>query len=211
MKKFLATISVFIFFFYSPAYSLIIKKGQTIGSDGQIYDGLTPSQETIVRLREEDGKKAGVIGANFYIIIRDIVTTVPLSVLLESSDKETRKLLIKDAVRSNLLASFQLEDELEDNFDEDELDDEEDLDDELEDEDELEDLDDEIEEDLDDELDDDLDDELDDELEDLDDDLDDAEDEIDDALEEAEDEIEDALEDAEDEIEDEDDDDYDDD
>ena len=224
MKKIFTTISVLIFFFYNPAHSLIIKKGQTIGSDGKIYDGLTPSQEIQLKYRTEDGKKAGVIGTNFFIIIRDIVTTVPLALLLETSDKETRKLIIKDAVRANLKEVLKLESEIEeddssensDNNLDDSPESENEIEDDLDDSSELEnEIEDEIDDDLDDNqefeneiedeidgLDRDLDDEIDDISRDLDDALEDAEDEIEDALEEAEDEIEDALEEAEDEIED---------
>ena len=216
MKKIFATISVLIFFFYNPGHSLIIKKGQTIGSDGEIYDGLTPSQEIQLKYRAEDGKKAGIIGTNFYIIIRDIVTTVPLALLLETSDKETRKLIIKDAVRANLKEVLKLESEIEEDDSsensDNNLDDSPELENEIEDEidDDLDDnqeFENEIEDEID-GLDRDLDGEIDDISRDLDDALEDAEDEIEDALEEAEDEIEDALEEAED-YEDDDDDDED--
>ncbi len=63
-----------------PTGALTFKKGQVLGSDGEIHDGASPAQlEALIRRAEEDGEMAGVSGTNLYVVIDGEVTFVPLS------------------------------------------------------------------------------------------------------------------------------------
>lgn len=63
-----------------PAGALTFKKGQVLGSDGEIHDGASPAQlEALIRRAEEDGEMAGVSGTNLYVVIDGEVTFVSLS------------------------------------------------------------------------------------------------------------------------------------
>ena len=63
-----------------PAGALTFKKGQVLGSDGEIHDGASPAQlEALIRRAEEDGEMAGVSGTNLYVVIDGEVTFIPLS------------------------------------------------------------------------------------------------------------------------------------
>ena len=57
--------------------ALTFKKGQVLGSDGEIHDGASPAQlEALIRRAEEDGEMAGVSGTNLYVVIDGEVTFV---------------------------------------------------------------------------------------------------------------------------------------
>ena len=63
-----------------PAAALTFKKGQVLGSDGEIHDGALPAQmEALIKKAEEDGEMAGISGTNLYVVIEGEVTFVPLS------------------------------------------------------------------------------------------------------------------------------------
>ena len=63
-----------------PAAALTFKKGQVLGSDGEIHDGASPAQmEALIKKAEEDGEMAGISGTNLYVVIEGEVTFVPLS------------------------------------------------------------------------------------------------------------------------------------
>lgn len=63
-----------------PAAALTFKKGQVLGSDGEVHDGASPAQmKALIKKAEEDGEMAGVSGTNLYVVIDGEVTFVPLS------------------------------------------------------------------------------------------------------------------------------------
>ena len=63
-----------------PAAALKFKKGQVLGSDGEVYDGASPAQvEALIKKAEDEGEMAGVSGTNLYVVIDGSVTFVPLS------------------------------------------------------------------------------------------------------------------------------------
>ena len=63
-----------------PAAALTFKKGQVLGSDGEVYDGASPAQvEALIKKAEDEGEMAGVSGTNLYVVIAGSVTFVPLS------------------------------------------------------------------------------------------------------------------------------------
>ena len=63
-----------------PAAALTFKKGQVLGSDGEVYDGASPAQvEALIKKAEDEGEMAGVSGTNLYVVIDGSVTFVPLS------------------------------------------------------------------------------------------------------------------------------------
>jgi hypothetical protein len=78
---------------------ITLKTGQVIGSDGKVYDGMSPQMEEYIRSHLEEGEtKVGVVNGSVYIINSDTTTTVPL-VELRSLDKDERLEHIKEAVR----------------------------------------------------------------------------------------------------------------
>jgi hypothetical protein len=76
---------------------LVLKRGQVIGRDGEIYDGMTPETREVLEAQAEDGiLKSGVVNGNFYMILDGVVTTVPLTTL-RSLDSEERMELVKES------------------------------------------------------------------------------------------------------------------
>lgn len=85
---------------------LVIKAGQVIGRDGQIYDGMSPETEQALRAQLEAGEtKVGVLNNNLYIMNDDVVTTVPL-VQLRGKQSDERLELVKEAYRAELRESL---------------------------------------------------------------------------------------------------------
>ena len=63
-----------------PALALTFKKGQVLGSDGEMHDGASPElKEALIQKAQEDGEMAGISGTNLYVVIEDTVTFVPLN------------------------------------------------------------------------------------------------------------------------------------
>ena len=53
-----------------PAGALTFKKGQVLGSDGEIHDRASPAQlEALTKRAEEDGEMAAVSRNNLYVVI----------------------------------------------------------------------------------------------------------------------------------------------
>lgn len=76
---------------------LVLKRGQVIGRDGEIYDGMSPQTREVLEAQAEDGVlKSGVVNGNFYMILDGVVTTVPLTTL-RSLDSEERMELVKES------------------------------------------------------------------------------------------------------------------
>lgn len=63
-----------------PVSALTFKKGQVLGSDGEVYDGASPAQEAaLIQRAEDEGELAGVAGSNLYVVLEGKVTYVPLA------------------------------------------------------------------------------------------------------------------------------------
>jgi len=76
---------------------LVIKSGQVIGSDGKIYDGMSPQTAAALAAQAEAGElKTGVINGNFYVILDGVISTVPLR-SLSNLEPEERVSLIKES------------------------------------------------------------------------------------------------------------------
>ena len=60
--------------------ALTFKKGQVLGSDGEVYDGASPDQEAaLIKKAEDEGELAGVAGKNLYVVLEGNITYVPLA------------------------------------------------------------------------------------------------------------------------------------
>ena len=62
------------------AHALTFKKGQVLGSDGQIYGGASPRESArILENAKDGGKAAGVFGRNLFVVIGEDITFIPLT------------------------------------------------------------------------------------------------------------------------------------
>jgi len=94
------------------ATALTFKKGQVLGSDGQIYDGASPEQrENIISRAAGSDETAGVSGSNLFVVMDGDVVFIPLSDL-KGKSKETRMDIVKAHVVANI-ADLEVEDLLE--------------------------------------------------------------------------------------------------
>lgn len=59
------------------ASALTFKKGEVLGSDGQIYEGASPDiRARLIAKAQDGGKSAGVTGGQLYVVVRDKITDV---------------------------------------------------------------------------------------------------------------------------------------
>jgi hypothetical protein len=73
---------------------LVIKTGQVIGRDGQIYDGMSPETREALEAQAESGiLKSGVVNGNFYMILDGVVSTVPLRAMSNLGSEERLELV----------------------------------------------------------------------------------------------------------------------
>ena len=87
-----------------PATALTFKKGQVLGSDGEVHDGASPAQmQALIKRAEEDGGMAGVSGTNLYVVIDGEVTFVPLSDI-RGKTKEG----IKEVIAAHVLSGAEI-------------------------------------------------------------------------------------------------------
>ena len=85
-----------------PASALTFKKGQVLGSDGQIYDGASPEQrENIIARAADSDETAGVSGSNLFVVMDGDVVFIPLSDL-RGKTKDTRMDVVKAHVIANI-------------------------------------------------------------------------------------------------------------
>jgi len=85
-----------------PASALTFKKGQVLGSDGQIYDGASPEQrENIIARAADSEETAGVSGSNLFVVMDGDVVFIPLSDL-RGKTKDTRMDIVKAHVIANI-------------------------------------------------------------------------------------------------------------
>lgn len=98
----MALVMVSSLFFTAPATALTFKKGQVLGSDGQVYDGASPSQrENIIARAVESDETAGVSGSNLFVVMDGDVVFIPLSDL-RGKTKESRMDIVKAHVIANV-------------------------------------------------------------------------------------------------------------
>lgn len=63
----------------TSAGALTFKKGEVLGSDGQVYEGASPENlENLIANAQADGKPAGLVGKNVFVVVGDTVTFVPV-------------------------------------------------------------------------------------------------------------------------------------
>ena len=64
----------------STAQALTFKKGEVLGSDGEIYHGASPEQmERLIERAAAEDMPAGVVGNNVFVVVGDKVSFVPTS------------------------------------------------------------------------------------------------------------------------------------
>lgn len=95
----------------APAHALTFKKGQVLGSDGEVYDGASPEQQAaLVEQSKQEGwfgkkKTSGVQGSNLYIVLEDDLVFVPLNEL-KGKSKEALKETVKQHIVDHLTANL---------------------------------------------------------------------------------------------------------
>ena len=98
MKTLMMHMAVVAFCVSMPiaAHALTFKKGQVLGSDGQIYDGASPAEiAKLISVAKEEGKTAGVFGGNLFVIVNDGVTFIPITDLAGKSEEDIEALVVE--------------------------------------------------------------------------------------------------------------------
>ena len=76
--------------------ALTLKKGQVLGSDGQIHDGASPDVRTRLIARAQDGgKSAGVNAGQLYVVVRDTITFVPITDIAGKSEETVKEIVVE--------------------------------------------------------------------------------------------------------------------
>jgi len=76
--------------------ALTFKKGQVLGSDGQIHDGASPDVRTRLIARAQDGgKSAGVTAGQLYVVVRDTITFVPITDIAGKSEETVKEIVVE--------------------------------------------------------------------------------------------------------------------
>ena len=76
--------------------ALTLKKGQVLGSDGQIHDGASPDVRTRLIARAQDGgKSAGVTAGQLYVVVRDTITFVPITDIVGKSEETVKEIVVE--------------------------------------------------------------------------------------------------------------------
>ena len=84
-----------------PVIALTFKTGEVLGPDGQAYKGMSPQNKENMLANSKPGEiTSGLHGKSFYVIVNDIVTTVPLSDLMKKTPEERMELVGK-AIKEN--------------------------------------------------------------------------------------------------------------
>ena len=82
------------------AGALTLKKGEVLGSDGQVYTGASPAQqERLIEKAKNGGDMAGVYGSNVYIIADDKVVYVPTSELAGKTKDSVKNIITANVVK----------------------------------------------------------------------------------------------------------------
>lgn len=78
------------------ASALTFKKGQVLGSDGQIYDGASPDlRDRLIKKAQRTGESAGVTAGKLFVVVNDTITFVPLSDLAGKSEETVKEIVVE--------------------------------------------------------------------------------------------------------------------
>ena len=78
--------------------ALTFKKGEVLGSDGEVYHGASPEQiDRLVDKAKDTGEVGGVTGNNVFVVVGEDVTFIPIN-NLRNLAKESQINVIGDAV-----------------------------------------------------------------------------------------------------------------
>ena len=78
------------------ASALTFKKGQVLGSDGQIYDGASPDlRDRLIKKAQRTGESAGVTAGKMFVVVNDTITFVPLSDLAGKSEETVKEIVVE--------------------------------------------------------------------------------------------------------------------
>ena len=78
------------------ASALNFKKGQVLGSDGQIYDGASPDlRDRLIKKAQRTGESAGVTAGKLFVVVNDTITFVPLSDLAGKSEETVKEIVVE--------------------------------------------------------------------------------------------------------------------
>jgi hypothetical protein len=78
------------------ASALTSKKGQVLGSDGQIYDGASPDlRDRLIKKAQRTGESAGVTAGKLFVVVNDTITFVPLSDLAGKSEETVKEIVVE--------------------------------------------------------------------------------------------------------------------
>jgi len=78
----------------------MLKKGEVLGSDGEVYTGASPKeQERLVEKAKNGGDMAGVHGRNVYIIADDKVVYVPTTDLAGKTKESVKNIITANVVK----------------------------------------------------------------------------------------------------------------
>ena len=84
----------------ASAGALTLKKGEVLGSDGEVYTGASPEeQERLVEKAKNGGDMAGVHGRNVYIIADDKVVYVPTTDLAGKTKESVKNIITANVVK----------------------------------------------------------------------------------------------------------------
>ena len=82
--------------------ALTFKKGEVLGSDGEVYHGASPEQiDRLVEKAKDTGDVGGVTGNNVFVVVGENVTFIPVNNLRNLS-KDTQIAVVGDAVVQDL-------------------------------------------------------------------------------------------------------------
>jgi hypothetical protein len=82
--------------------ALTFKKGEVLGSDGEVYHGASPEQiDRLVEKAKDTGEVGGVTGNNVFVVVGEDVTFIPIN-NLRNLAKESQINVIGDAVVQDL-------------------------------------------------------------------------------------------------------------
>ena len=82
--------------------ALTFKKGEVLGSDGEVYHGASPEQiDRLVDKAKDTGEVGGVTGNNVFVVVGEDVTFIPIN-NLRNLAKESQINVIGDAVVQDL-------------------------------------------------------------------------------------------------------------
>ena len=78
------------------ASALTFKKGQILGSDGQMYDGASPDiRARLIAEAQNGGKSAGVTGGQLYVVVQDTITFVPIADIAGKSEETVKEIVVE--------------------------------------------------------------------------------------------------------------------